>query len=186
MRKHPRNSHRTAEIRPETVKRVVLYGLLLLFLSAMQCSFFARLRFLPATPDLVLCAVVGILLLDSEQAAAIAAVGGGFVLDAIGGIGVSLSPVFYLLTVTLLRLLSKKIMPGFLSYLIVLLPSLLLRASFTALGLLGAVDALSISQALRRVILPEALITLVFGMLVYALLCACRLPLRDRRDRSRH
>ena len=62
------------EIRPGPVKRIVLYGLLLLLLSAMQCSFFARLHFLPATPDLILCAVLGILLLDSDSAAFISAV----------------------------------------------------------------------------------------------------------------
>lgn len=180
-----RRTRKKQEIRPETVKRIVIYGLLLLILSAMQCSFFARLRFLPATPDLILGAVLGILLWDSESVAAVSAVAGGFLLDAVGGIGVSWSPLFYLLTVAVMSLLSKKVMPGLLSFFAILLPSLLLRAGFTAIGLWTALDSISISDALRRVLLPEALMTLLFGILVYFLLCLCRIPLRDWRDRSR-
>ena len=180
-----RRSHKRIEIRPETVKRIVIYGALLLILSALQCSFFARLRFLPATPDLILCVVLGILLLDSEQAAVIAAVAGGFIVDAVGGIGISFGPLFYLLAVALMSLLAKKVMPSVLSFAVLLLPALLLRAGYTLLGIWMSVGSFPISTALRQVLLPEALMTLLFGFLVYALLRLCRIPLRDWRDRSR-
>ena len=178
-----RRSFKRFEIRPETVKRIVIYGVLLLALSVLQCSFFARLRFLPATPDLMLGAVVGILLLDSDHAAMIAAVAGGFLLDAVGGVGVSFSPLLYFVVVATMSLLARKVIPGWFSFLALLAPSLLFRAGVTALGLWLTLDSFSVSLALRRVLLPEALMTFSFGILVYALVRLCLLPIRNGRDR---
>ena len=173
------------EIRPDTVKRIVLYGILLLLLAALQCSFFARLQFLPATPDLILCAVLGILLLDSDAAAFICAVVGGLILDAVGGLGIVWSPVFYLMVAALMSLAVKKVMPGLASFLVLLLPSLILRAGFTALGVWISQDAMSVSEMVKSVLLPEAIITFLCGFGVYALVRLFRLPIREGRNRSR-
>ena len=178
-------SRHSNEIRPDTVKRIVLYGILLLFLSAMQCSFFARLRFWPATPDLMLCAVLGILLLDSDSAAFVSAVVGGWILDAVGGLGVSWSPMIYLLVVAILSPLAKKVIPGLASFLVLLLPSLLLRAAVTVVGVRLTADGLSLSEGLSEIVLPEALMTFLFSILVYALVRLFRIPLREGRNRSR-
>lgn len=173
------------EIRPDMVKRIVLYGILLLFLAALQCSFFARLQFLPATPDLILCAVLGILLLDSDSAAFVSAVAGGLMLDAVGGLGVAWSALFYLIVAAVMSLTVKKVMPGLASFLVLLLPSLLLRAGFTALHVWMSGNLLSASELVKKILLPEAVITFLCGFAVYALVCLFRLPIRDGRNRSR-
>lgn len=173
------------EIRPDMVKRIVLYGILLLMLSALQCSFFARLQFLPATPDLILCAVLGILLLDSDSAAFVASVAGGLILDAVGGLGIAWSPLFYLIVTAVMAMTVKKVMPGLISFLVLLLPSLLLRAGFTALGVWRQGGLFSASETVKNILLPEAIVTFVCGFAVYALLCLFRLPIRDGRTRSR-
>ena len=85
----------------ELIKRICVYGVLLLLLASAQCSFFARLHLLPATPDLILCALLAILVLDSTPAAAISAVAGGILIDALGGVGVAWSPLFYFLLIVL-------------------------------------------------------------------------------------
>ena len=69
-----RRVRRGVRIRPDVWKRVAVYGLLLLILGAAMCSFFAQLTRLPATPDLILGAVLAIALLDGRKTAAIVGV----------------------------------------------------------------------------------------------------------------
>lgn len=159
--------------RPEVLRRILVYGALLLILAAWQCSFFARLRFLPATPDLILCAVLAILLLDSPQAAAIAAVFGGFVIDALGGVGISWSPLLYLLTVASLSAWSAKMMKNLGAWLMLIVPSLLIRAAYDALRLWLSVDSTSWQYALRQLLLPKALTTLLLSVPIYGLVRLC-------------
>lgn len=169
----------------EIWKRVAVYGVLLLILSTAQCSFFARLHFLSATPDLILCALVAIAVLDSVPVAAMAAVGGGILIDAIGGVGVSWSPLFYLTVIVVVGLLAGKMLRGFVAYLVLLLPALLLRFGATALSLWSALSGVSPMQAFRTVLLPEALFTLVFGLPLYFFVLLCMIPLAGPQNRPR-
>lgn len=169
----------------EVGKRVCVYGILLLILASAQCSFFARLHILPATPDLILCALLAILVLDSTPAAAIAAVGGGILLDTLGGVGVSWSPLFYLALMVLMSLLASKMLQGFAAYFVLLLLSLPFRAGVVALGLWRSVTDFSFTAALREVILPEAIVTLVLGIPIYFLGKLCMLPFASTYRRGR-
>ena len=172
-----RRTRPSGGVSPDTWKRVCLYGILLLFLAAAQCSFFARLHILPATPDLILCALLAILVLDSPASAAFCAIGGGVLIDAIGGAGVSWSPLLYLILVALLGMLSSKMISGFAAYFVLLLLSLPLRAAVTAFALWRSVTDFSFSAVLRAVLLPEAIVTLALGIPIYFLGKLCVLPL---------
>lgn len=169
----------------EVFKRVCIWGLFLMLLACAQCSFFARLHLLPATPDLILGALLAILVLDSTPAAAIAAVGGGILIDALGAEGVSWSPLFYLALMALMGLLATKMLQGFAAYFVLLLLSLPFRAGATALGLFGRVSDFSFTAALRAVILPEAIVTFVLGIPIYFLGKLCMLPLATTYRRGR-
>ena len=81
-------------ISPDLIRRILIYGILLLLLSAAESAFFARLYILPAAPDLILGVVVAVSLLDSQKAGAVVGVAGGFLSDAIGSVGISLSCSF--------------------------------------------------------------------------------------------
>ena len=116
MRSMQRKQRRQGGIRPEIVRRIVIFGLLVLILSAAMSSFFAQLTSLPATPDLILGAVIAVALLDGRASAAIVAVAGGVAVDALGGVGASLSPLLYLGVVLTVGFLSEKMLPGFLSF----------------------------------------------------------------------
>ena len=179
-----RRVRRGVRIRPDVWKRVAVYGLLLLILGAAMCSFFAQLTRLPATPDLILGAVLAIALLDGRKTAAIVGVFGGIVIDSLGGVGVSLSPLLYLVVVLTVGGISEKMLPGFFSWLCLLLPSLLLRGLFTALGFLFYTGGLPVGEVLRSVILPEAICTVIFCCPLYFLVKLCVLPIKDRRDRA--
>lgn len=164
----------------DTVRRSVLYGVVLLLLAVLQCSFFARLQWLPATPDLMLGALLAILLLDSPQAATFAALGGGFLLDALGGVGTSWSPLFYWLTVVTVGLLSVKMMKNFRAWLVLMVPALLFRAGFDALGLWLSAGSAAVRSALRSVLLPQVCLTAVTAIPIYWLIrwCVCAVGAR--------
>ncbi len=182
MRRAKRNKRHTGGVRPEILKRIVILGLLILILSAAMSSFFAQLSWLPATPDLMLGAVLAIALLDDRRTAAIAAVAGGIFVDSLGGIGASLSPLLYLCVVLTVGLLGEKMLPSFLSWLLLLLPSLLLRALFSLFGYWMFVGEIEMTGVASTVLLPEAISTLFFCLPIYFLVMLCLAPIKDRRD----
>ncbi len=179
-----RTMHRGGNFRPELVKRIVIYGLLVFFLSVAMSSFFANLRHLPATPDLLLCAVLAVAVIDDRRTAAIVAVVGGVTVDALGGVGISISPLLYLSMILTVGILSEKMLPRFLSWLILLLPSLLLRAIFTLAGFWIYTGGGSLAGIVTGVLLPEAVCTLIFGLPLYFLVTLCTLPLKERRNQT--
>ena len=88
-----KKSYKSRRERGERLRRIGIWGGLLFLLAVSESSFFGGLSFLPATPDLILCAVVAIALLDSPAVAAVAAVGGGVLSDVMGGTGAYFSPI---------------------------------------------------------------------------------------------
>lgn len=177
--------YRREGISPELIKRLLIYGLLLLLLAAAESSFFARLRYLPATPDLMLGAVIAATLLDSRKAGAVFGVVGGFVSDALGTTGISLRPILYLLVVLTVGALASKMMTGFPAYWMLMLPALLCRGLFSiGQGMLLWGHA-PLGEVLRYAVLPELLCTALFCLPLYGIVKLCMLLFRSGRDRLR-
>lgn len=171
-------------IDPKTVRQVLIYGLLLFLLSVVQCSFLAQLKFLPATPDLILAALCALLLTEERSPVLIGAVAGGFLIDAIGTSGLFLSPLFYLAAALILAPIAAKLLPRFLSWLLLMLPALLLRLGYSALRLTLSEGVSHLLQGLLQVLLPELLLTLLLSIPVFFLVKLCVLLAGDRRERS--
>ena len=131
----------------------------------------------PATPDLVLGVLCAIALLDSGKTAMIAAIPAGFFMDAIGGSGIALLPLVYFLIITCIGSLATKLLPRFLSYVVLLLPSILLRALLTLAQLFLAHRAMPNLGTLTDILLPEMLCTLIVCLPLYALTRLVRIPL---------
>lgn len=165
--------YRSRRAREDVLRRVAVWGILLFLLAVSESAFFSRLHFLPATPDLVLGAVVAIALLDSVPAAAVAAVGGGIITDALGGIGAYLSPVLYLLTVLFIGGMAEKMMARVWSWLLLMLPGLCLRAGLTFLRIRLSYGGGSFLDILRGTLLPEALATVLLGLPLYFVASLC-------------
>ena len=83
MRRRKRGSLLSRIVRPELLWRILCYGLLIFVLASAECSFFAVLRFLPATPDLLLGAVVAVSLLDQRRASLVFAMAAGLLLGTV-------------------------------------------------------------------------------------------------------
>ena len=149
------------------LRRILIYGGLVLFLGCAQCAFFPLLSVCPATPDLMLGLILAVALLDSDRSAAVVAVSSGVFIDAVGGAGLSLSPVIYLIFVMLIGTFSRKVLKSFASYLLLLLPSLLYRALATYICLALADRALPALWVIGEVLLPEALTTGLLCLPIY-------------------
>ena len=162
--------------RPQRLKRIGLYGLRLFLAGCAQCGFFATLSFLPATPDLILGCLLAIALLDSPRVALVAALPAGFFLEAIGGSGLSLSPLVYCLILAVMSLWVEKLLPRFLSYAVLLAPAALLRAVCSVLERL-AEGGLPTVGALLLSCLWSILCTAVLCLPLYGLTRLVRIPL---------
>ena len=162
------------------LRRTVIFGLVGFFLCILQCSFFSRLKPFGATPDVVLGSILAITALDNKKTAAVYAVGAGYFLDAIGSTPPSLSPVFYLLAVVVLGIISDKTMPSFLSFGALMFPAVGLRAIFTLASLWISLGTFPPAVYFTAVILPEALSTFIFCLPVYFLIKLCMLPIGSR------
>lgn len=167
-------------LRPEIIKRVLIWGILLLVLAAAKCSFFSNLHICPATPDLLVGAVAAITLLDSKKSAAIFAVAAGIVSDALGGAGISLSPVVYLLIAALVAVLGEKMLPAFPSYAVLLIPAILARELIGMAEIFVLYRSLPTLEVILGTFLPEAICTFIFCLGLYPLIKLCSLPLGAR------
>ena len=153
----------------EILKRVFLYGILFVLLISAQSAFFSNLHICPATPDLLLGGVVAIILIDSKKTGAIAAICAGVLTDAIGGSGYSLSPLFFLLAAGVISVFSEKMLPVFSSYLILLIPAVIMNAAYTCLCILANYGSLPLAYTAKNILLPEAICTFVLCLAVYPL-----------------
>lgn len=167
-------------VRGARIKRIVLYGILVLLLSVAQCSFFGRLHVCPATPDLMLGLLLAVLLLDSVYAAAAAALAAGFFVDALGAASFFLSPLFYFVIVLAFCLPASKMLSTFPSYALLLLPALIGRAVYTLLCFALVPGPMPTLSYVGGVLWREALVTALLSLPIYPLVKLCMHPLRTR------
>ena len=163
--------------RPELLKRIVIYGLLTLVLGSAQCSFFPILKICPSTPDLIMGMLLAITLIDSPKSAAVTAIAAGFFVDAIGGGALSLLPVIYTLFVVFISLFAHKMLSGFASYAILMIPALCYRAVATVVCIAIENKALVPGTELFLTVLPEILMTALCCLPLYVIVKLCAAPL---------
>lgn len=158
-------------------RRIIIFGLVAFFLGIAQCSFFARLRPFGAVPDIMLGSLCAIIMLDNRKSGAVYAVAAGYFIDAIGAVLPSFSPLFYLLCVVCIGKISEKMMPRFVSFAVLMLPAVVLRALFTCVNMCIVAGDVPAWSVLLSTVLPEMLCTFVFCLPVYFLIKLCMLPI---------
>lgn len=181
MRRRKRGSLLSRIVRPELLWRILCYGLLILVLASAEYSFFPMLRFLPAAPDLLLSAVVAVSVLDHRRASLVFAAAAGLMTDAIGGVGAPLTALLYLTVATVVGVLGEKMLPRYGSYLVLMLPSLLLKAAGSVLGFVLTSTSDSLWTLVRLRLVPEAAVTAGASLVLYFLVKLSMLPFREKR-----
>ena len=174
-------SHRPESSRQLFLRRAIVFSPVIFLLAVAECSFFAQLSFLPAVPDLMLGTVVAVAMLDSQKSAAVCGIGAGFVVDALGASGFSLSPVFYMLCGALSAMLAKKMLSSFLSFTVQLAIFSAVKTLFTLANLLYISTKISFYSVLWGILLPELLCTFVICLPIYIIIKLCMVPIDSKR-----
>ena len=165
-------------LRPELIKRTVIYSLLVILVSTAQCSFFSALKICPATPDLVIGTVIAVAMIDSAGAAMIVGICAGFLTDALAkSASCSFSALFYLFAALLLGTLAQKMLPRFMSWIFLMIPALFMRAAYTVLCAFISVRALPSLSMLQTLILPELITTAILSLPIYPIVKLCNIPM---------
>ena len=171
----------TSGERRTLLRRIIIYSIVIFFLGVLQCSFFSRLSPFGATPDMMLALVCAIALIDTEKRAAwVAGIGAGYFIDALGATAPSFSALFYFVCATFAIIMGEKLIPKLLSFLLLMIPMLVLKALCTYSNLWVATGIRPPFSVMGGVILPELLSTLVLCIPIYFLIKLCMLPIEAR------
>lgn len=167
------NPRRNQAAKLAVIKRIIIYGITFFILGVAQCSFFNELSFLSATPNIILGAVAAVSLIDSQRSAAVCGIAAGFLIDALGGTGISISPVALLCVALLCSEIAKKILPTFISWLILLIPASIVGSVFTLVNIFLLVGKLQVSAILKSILLPEFILTVIFSIPLFFIIKLC-------------
>ncbi len=154
------------------LKKSIIWGIWLFLVAIIQTSFFSVWRPFGAVPELVLPAVIAIAIYDRERMGTIAGIMGGYIIDALGGVGLSLSPLLYMLCGAITALLAYSVFRrDFLSWLICSLFALLISGSASIINAYAETGGryFSFSSILTRLILPGFFSSIICGAFVYLL-----------------
>ncbi len=155
------------------IKRIIIYSIFFFILGIAQCSFFANLSFLSTVPNLVLGALASVALIDSQKSTTVCAIASGFMIDALGGAGISLSPLVYLAIALVCSAIARKMLPSFFSWLIILLSAVLMNALYSFVYILVSFSEISIVETIKSILLPEAVCTFVLSLPIFFITLKC-------------
>ena len=167
------NSIQNANIKLSVMRRVIFYGVLFFILCVAQSSFFGRLSFLSVVPNLALGGVAAVALLDEEKCAIICGIAAGFLADAIGGSGISLSPLIFMIAAIVCSEISKKMLSHFVSWLLLMLIAAALGAMGTLLNIAVNTAGADIASIFKGLLLPEILATYFISLPIFFLVKLC-------------
>ncbi len=157
-----------AQTRSRVLAYTVTFALLLVLLACLQVAFFGKLRPFGAVPDLMICTVLIIAYFCGQYAGAITGIAAGFLIEAIGSLGVSILPVAFMIGGYVVgyyaHTLGQKRYPVYLLY---LGGALILRAGLTVIYAAISYESVNLLHILWESVLPEALGTALAGILLY-------------------
>lgn len=150
------------------IKKGFAYGGLILFFSLLQITLVPRYPIFGVSPDLVLSCVLATAMFEGAKFGAITGVAAGFFIDAVGSVGLSLSPllfcVFGYVTGICAEFLFRR---GLLSFIMAGTVGYFLRGFATILLVAASWTLYSTAFVLIRTVLPEIILSIVFSPVVY-------------------
>ena len=157
-----------AQTRSKIIVYTVCLSFLVLLMSVLQVSVFAKTSIFGATPDLMICTVLCVGFFVGRYAGAITGIGAGFLIDAMGSVGISLLPLFYLFVGYIAGHYARVIHPKrYTVYLFYLLFTVLLRMIITLTYIGLTYESFHLLEVMKQILLPEAADTAIAGCIVY-------------------
>ena len=149
-------------------------------LSVAQCSFFSVLKPFGVVPDLILGFVVALSLISTLEESAVVALAAGFTVEALGAPTLSFSALFYLTVAVVIGIAAKKMIPGILSYVALLIPAEVLGAIYTTIMLTMTYGGIPPAAELFGILVPEMIVGAVFSLPIYFIVKLCSIPIETR------
>ena len=153
------------------LRRVLIWGGVLFAAAVLQTSLCARLaQTLPhgGTPDLLLAASIAIAIFDGERTGAVAGIAAGFLAGALGGTGLNLLPLCYMLCAYTCGVWSTmSLSANFASWCVYMVAAGVIRAAVTLFTVALNYPAYALTDVAVQVLAPEFAATLLLSPLVY-------------------
>jgi cell shape-determining protein MreD len=167
----------------KTVGRCLLFGVFLFLTAACQVSFFSATAVFPATPDLLLAAVMGLAVCDGERTGAVSGIAAGVFSEALGGTGIMLMPVFYMLAGYVFGIVTRFFLNrNFLSWIVYMLIAAFARSVWSLLYLAAIETGFNFLTVFSKIITPEFLMTVIFSLPMYFLCRLCAKPFHRKSE----
>ena len=166
----------------QTVGKIIVFSLFIFLCATAQSSLFPASGFFSASPDLVLCAVVGLAVYDGEKSGAVAGIGGGMLVEAFGGgAHILMFPLFYMLIGFTYGILTRIFLnKNFLSWVVYMLIAVSAREVLSLIHIFVTESDLNLLLAFTEIILPEFVITLIFSIPLYFISRVCARPFHKK------
>lgn len=153
------------------IAKYTAYTLLCVFMALLQTTFFSRFRPFSSSPDILILTIATIGFYDNEKSASILGVFLGFVASAIGGTGISLLPLIYMLVGYFSGLLADDYYRrSILLYIIYVIGCCVIRFFTTSIYIAFTWQSVDIIDAMSDVLIPEFLSTATLSPLPALLL----------------
>lgn len=167
----------------KTIGRCLVFFVLLFLSAACQASFFSATTFFPATPDLLLAAVIGLGIYDGERTGAISGIAAGVLAEALGGVGIMLMPIFYMVAGYTFGIVTRFFLNrNFLSWLVYMLIAAFARGVWSLLYLAATETGFNFVTVFSRIIIPEFVMTFVFSLPMYFICRLCARPFHRKSE----
>lgn len=154
--------------RAKVILRAVWVGTVLFLLCVMQTTVFGRWKLFGAVPDLMLAAVVLLGYCRGREEGAIAGIAAGVFLAALGSVGVTVAPVFYMVIGYICGYFARAVYPKrFETYLFFLGVSLPFGSIRTVIQACLTHDNPRPAMLFLYAILPELFGTLLCGAVLF-------------------
>lgn len=150
------------------LRKSLVWGGMLFLAALLQTTLFARITPFGAVPDLMLPAVLAIAVFDGERVGAVAGIAAGIIIGALGGTGLNLLPLFYMLCAYLVGIWATVgLSANFPSFVVYILACAAARSVVTLLAVDSAYTSYSLLDVFPQLIAPEFAATVVCAPLLY-------------------
>ncbi|MBR6558188.1 MAG: hypothetical protein IKT70_04165 [Clostridia bacterium] len=148
--------------------RGLSYGGLAFFFLLLQLTLVPRYPIYGVSPDLMLSCVLAVSMFEGGKFGAVMGVTTGFVIDAVGSVGLSLLPLVYMLFGYITGICSEFLFRrGLLFFTIASSIGYFLRGFVTLINISASWNHYSTSYVFLRVIFPEIGLSVLFSYFVY-------------------
>jgi len=157
--------HLSAERKRYIIRAVIIYGILIFAFSVLQSSFFSKLTFFGAIPNIMIIFVVGTALYEGERTGAVVGIAAGVFIEAMSGMGLPVMPLFLFLVGYFCGIIAKEFSnEGFVLYLIYMFVACLCGAGITLIQTAMFSDNFNLPQILGKIIVPEFAYTFILSL----------------------